>query len=721
MALAPEDEEIASQYRKMLSMRLPEGAVMQKMAIGEVPQHIQDAVLSGEDGSSAVESDAQNRSSASFWEEEVDEDEETIEEEVIEDDEEIIEDDGEFEEEEILEEETIDDNTYDNQDNESDSDGPETRGMPETGSNAASNSNSNSNDFENSNSGGDVESQQRVQAYPPQPNMALARGTPEKPSPSPNSCWYWIPCLVLLGLIGAGAGGACWLTTQVFDDVDILISSPRPTPPTMSPSVSVSTEFDAVQDDCKLDDFPNPIDQCLCSGEITKIETDIRDRYLYNLEHFIPDYFEDYNEDISSCTPRNQALVWISSGNDAELTKTERAEKFALVTIYASLGGSKWNDNTNWLANEDVCSWFGVTCDEEKFVEQLVLDGNNLRGMLPSEVSLLEKLQFLMVSRNVISGPMPVSLFSIETLATVDVGYNSITGVIPPAVGNAVSLVSLNVERNAMSGRLTKSIGKASNLAHLNLRSNQFASELPMELFGLQKMIHLDIGDNEFSGTLPDEISKLNSLEALRFGPNLFTGTIPSTIGSLGQMRLLSISGIAGLTGRIPAEFGFQLDNLERLSISQTNVSGNIDTSFGRLPSLISLNFSNNQLRSVIPSELGNLVNLVTLDLENNFLDGQIPDTIGNIQTLEELRLNGNLLRGGIPISFGNLVSLKIMQLEANKLEDRVADEICSLRDDLLDVFVVDCPIEIIGDGGVESFGVVCNVPDCCTNCVVQQ
>jgi hypothetical protein len=414
MALTTEDEEIASQYRKMLSMGLPEGAVMQKMAIGEVPQHIQDAVLSGDDASSAVDgslsdahtsnpSDPHNRSDNSFWEEvveEIVEDEESIEEEVLDDDEEVLdddeevlEDDGEFEEE-SLEEEVVDDNEYDTQDNENDSDGPvstgavpETREMPETGSNASSSSssNSNSNGDERSNSGGDVENQQQVQAYRPQPNTALARGTPEKPSPSPNSCWYWISCLVLLGLIGAGAGGGYWLTTQDGDDVSILISSPRPTPPTMSPSVSVSTEFDAVQGDCKLDDVPNPnpIDQCLCFGEITEIETDIRDRYSYNLEHFIPDYFEDYNEDISSCSPRNQALVWISSGNDAQITKTERAQKFALATIYASLGGSQWNDNTNWLANEDVCTWFGVTCEEE-FVEQLVLDGNNLRGMVSS-------------------------------------------------------------------------------------------------------------------------------------------------------------------------------------------------------------------------------------------------------------------------------------------------------------------------------------------------
>jgi len=792
MALTPEDEEIASQYRDMLIKGLPEGAVIQKMAIYAIPQHIQNAVLTGEDTNSDVGGEEENsgsdppssnlpsaddasqdeemkfeaierpsvdpndKSSTSFWEEEVFDDDDSIEEEVVDDDEEeVLVDDGDFEEEFL--EEVVDDSEYFNQkdagdseyenqkeDSEGDSDGSASTGIiPETESNASSNSTTNSHSnvddrstsegnvydratsggdvYDKSTSGRDVENQQQVQAYRPQSNTSLVRRTPEKPLPSPSSFWYWVLCLILLGLIGAGAGVGYWLSTRNGDDVQILNSSSRTSPPTMAPSVSVSTEFDAVQGECNFDGVlnPNPIDQCLCFGEITAIETDIRDRYLYNLEYFIPDYFEDYNDDISSCSARNQALVWISSGDDAQLTRTQRSQKFALATIYASLGGSQWTNNTNWLANEDVCTWFGVSCAQD-YVTELVLDENNLLGMLPSELSLLERLQFLMVARNKISGPMPVSLFSIQALGTVDVGFNSITGVIPPAVGNAVSLNSLNVENNYMSGRLTKSIGKAINLGHLNLRSNQFASELPMELFDLQRMRHLDIGDNAFSGIIPDGISKLNALEVLTLGPNLFTGTIPSTLSSVNQLRYLSVRGIVGLSGRIPAEFGFQLNRLEEIIISGTSVSGNIDTSFGRLPSLKSLDFSNNQLRSVIPSELGNLANLVTLDLGYNFLDGQIPDSIGNIATLQQIRLNNNLLQGGIPISFGNLSSLETMRLEANRLEDRVADEVCNLREDILNVFVVDCPIEIRGNSGIETFGVVCKVPECCTNCVVQ-
>lgn len=741
MALSAEDEEIASQYRKMLSFGSPEGAVIQRMAMGGVPQHIQDDVISPEvaaeeislkdEGSGRSESHT-NRSNNSIWEEEVVEDDESIEEEVLDDD-------GEFEEE-YVEEEYVEESEYFTQkdeyenekvENEVDSDGPASTGAASdkgelpgsesiAGSNATTTSHSNANDRLISRR--DIENQQQVQGYQPQPNAtALVKRPPEKGLPSPNSCWYWAICLVLVLLVGAGAGGGYWLTTRDGVDVSILNSSSRTSPPTTAPSVSVSTEFDAVKGVCDFRDalYPNPIDQCLCFGEIVMIETDVRDRYLHNLEYFIPNYFEDYNEDISSCSPKNQALVWISSGDDAQLTETQRSQKFALATIYASLGGSKWKNNTNWLDGQDVCTWHGVLCRQD-YVTELVLDENNLNGVLPSELSLLEKLLFLMVARNKISGPIPVSLFSIETLGTVDVGFNSITGVIPPSIENAVSLNSLNVEFNAMSGRLTKNIGKASNLGYLNLKSNQFASDMPMELFNLKQMKHLEIGGNKFIGTIPDEISNLKRLEVLTLGPNLFTGTIPPTISLLEQLRYLSIRGVEGLRGSIPAEFGFHLSKLEEITISETGVSGNIDTSFGSLPALTALDFSKNQLRSLIPSELGNLLNLVSLDLGHNFLYGPIPDTFGGISALQRIQLNDNLLQGGIPIALGNLKSLETIRLEANRLEDRVADEICDLREDGLKIFVVDCPIEIRGDSGIETFGVVCKVPECCTECMLQ-
>ncbi|KAL3921978.1 MAG: hypothetical protein SGILL_002456 [Bacillariaceae sp.] len=48
-SLSQEEEEIATQYRKMMKMGMPEGAVMQKMSIDGIAQNIQDSVIAGEE------------------------------------------------------------------------------------------------------------------------------------------------------------------------------------------------------------------------------------------------------------------------------------------------------------------------------------------------------------------------------------------------------------------------------------------------------------------------------------------------------------------------------------------------------------------------------------------------------------------------------------------------------------------------------------------------
>merc|ERR1711990_651555 len=45
LGLSADEEEIASNYRKMLKMGMPQGAVLQKMSVDDVAQHIQDSVI----------------------------------------------------------------------------------------------------------------------------------------------------------------------------------------------------------------------------------------------------------------------------------------------------------------------------------------------------------------------------------------------------------------------------------------------------------------------------------------------------------------------------------------------------------------------------------------------------------------------------------------------------------------------------------------------------
>jgi hypothetical protein len=453
MALTPDDEEIASQYRKMLKMGLPEGAVMQKMAIGDVPQNIQDAVLSGDDtlpnntnggghvgdeenktdnpirdGSDGSGSDPPTNTDAMSereyleeeeeeeievdYEEEIIEDDDLMEEEVIDDesDDDDDDDDDEFEEE-ILEEIVEEDVEIqyapnyqiapDNQTRQTEEDITESTHTRKMNNNAPIQQQPRREqvEYQQQLRREQVEYQQeQLRRQQPPPNKILVKREPEKPLPSPSACWYWILCIILLGLIGAAAGGGYWLTTRDGDNVSTIQPPNRTTPPTAAPSVGVSTSFNDVQGgECNFDDVsnPNPIDQCICFGEIAIIETDIRERYRYNLESFVETYYENYDDDISSCSPRNQALVWISSGDDAELTTTQRIQRFALATIFASLGGTQWNNSENWLIYDDSCTWFGVACSEGVATE-LVLDGNNLVGMV--SISMLSIIEFVHVT-----------------------------------------------------------------------------------------------------------------------------------------------------------------------------------------------------------------------------------------------------------------------------------------------------------------------------------
>lgn len=64
-SLSPEEEEIASMYRRMMKMGMPEGAVTQKMTVDAVSQNIQDSVIAGEiPASSHVSAEPQQKAAS---------------------------------------------------------------------------------------------------------------------------------------------------------------------------------------------------------------------------------------------------------------------------------------------------------------------------------------------------------------------------------------------------------------------------------------------------------------------------------------------------------------------------------------------------------------------------------------------------------------------------------------------------------------------------------
>lgn len=63
-----------------------------------------------------------------------------------------------------------------------------------------------------------------------------------------------------------------------------------------------------------------------------------------------------------------------------KLSETRNLQRQALTNIFCRTGGPDWFDNDGWCSENFIGNWFGVICNSEGNVVQLVLNENNLTG-----------------------------------------------------------------------------------------------------------------------------------------------------------------------------------------------------------------------------------------------------------------------------------------------------------------------------------------------------
>ena len=106
----------------------------------------------------------------------------------------------------------------------------------------------------------------------------------------------------------------------------------------------------------------------------------------------------------------------------------------ALVALYDATNGDDWDDNTNWLSDEQICDWYGVYCYSDGYVDRISLYSNSLQGTIPTELGLLTSLQRLSVPYNSLTGMIPTELGLLTSLQRLYVDDNSLTGAVPNEV-----------------------------------------------------------------------------------------------------------------------------------------------------------------------------------------------------------------------------------------------------------------------------------------------
>ena len=189
------------------------------------------------------------------------------------------------------------------------------------------------------------------------------------------------------------------------------------------------------------------------------------------------------------------------------------ADRAALEALYNATNGADWTDQTNWLSEEPLSTWHGVSLSDDGRVIYLQLAFNNLVGGLPAALGNLSKLRALFLNAN------------------------TLTGEIPSELGDLSELRQLNLQRNALTGGI------------------------PAELGNLSKLIDLQLAFNDLSGPIPTQLGSLGELIILTLESNRLTGGIPATFGNLSGLPRLSVAFNHGLTGPLPSE----LRNAQRL------------------------------------------------------------------------------------------------------------------------------------------------------------
>jgi hypothetical protein len=329
---------------------------------------------------------------------------------------------------------------------------------------------------------------------------------------------------------------------------------------------------------------PNFMSQCHCNGLISTVASDVSARYSVLTETFITTIFPYFHESIDSCTPHNQALVWLAS-DDGGLDAATMRQRYLLALLFIDWDGPNWEPNIGWLSATEECTWNGVTCDTYHNVVNIDLQERNLNGDFGSDVALLTSLTSLVLDVNNLQGTLPTELANLSNLLELSVNLNFLTGSIPSEYGKMLQLTALLLSNNLLHGSIPTELGMLSRLEKLRLSNNLMDGTIPTELGKLFQVQEIALDNNTFTGKVPTEIGQLHSVELMDFSLNNFFGsTFPSEVGLLTSLTSLLLLS-SQINGTLPEEI-FRIKGLKEILVTGNNFNGTISTLVGKLPLL---------------------------------------------------------------------------------------------------------------------------------------
>jgi Leucine-rich repeat (LRR) protein len=366
-------------------------------------------------------------------------------------------------------------------------------------------------------------------------------------------------------------------------------------------------------------------------------------------------------------SPQFRAATWLAGNQNLFLMeKRSLIQRYALATLYYSTGGDQWFTNNKWLTDSNECEWYNTKWSEgwesdssgirtfcsnedEGDLEMIFLQGNNLHGQVPLELSLLSNsLVRVDLREGYLSGTFPEALLRLSSLEWLELTLNPLlTGPLPTKLGQLPALKFLAVGRlGGEKGGLPSELGLLTGLETLGLEGNDHTGKIPSELSLLTALKELHLERNSFTGTVPS--LRLPYLEKLYLNENLLTGTIPTELGLLRALEVVALQNNS-LTSTIPEALGL-LTNLKDLYLDSNKLTSTIPSAVVSLSHLEHLFLHKQMLNGTIPTEFGLATSLTEVALFDNMLSGTVPTELSGLPLLEKLKLHKNSLTGAIEL-----------------------------------------------------------------------
>lgn len=103
----------------------------------------------------------------------------------------------------------------------------------------------------------------------------------------------------------------------------------------------------------------------------------------------------------------------------------------ALAELFNHTDGQHWTKRENWLSENRLGLWFGVSVNISGHVVSISLNDNRLMGSIDLKGKFIESLhsiESLYLMSNYIHGPIPASIGTLHALRELNLSWNQLSG-----------------------------------------------------------------------------------------------------------------------------------------------------------------------------------------------------------------------------------------------------------------------------------------------------